>query len=97
VNDVHVGQVAREVGSRAAGAYAGRMAGRRTNLALLLLVPAAAVTGLLTFVVGSGPVALVVVTHALVGLAVLVLSPWKSAIVRRGLRRHRPGATCPSC
>jgi DMSO/TMAO reductase YedYZ molybdopterin-dependent catalytic subunit len=67
------------------------MAGRRTNLALLLLVPAAALTGLLTFVVGSGPVAPVVVTHALVGLAVLVLSPWKSAIVRRGLRRSRPG------
>ena len=67
------------------------MAGRRTNLALLLLVPAAAVTGLLTFVVGSGPVTPVVVTHGLVGLAVLVLAPWKSAIMRRGLRRRRPG------
>jgi DMSO/TMAO reductase YedYZ molybdopterin-dependent catalytic subunit len=67
------------------------MAGRRTNLALLLLVPAAAVTGLLTFLVGSGPVAPVVVAHGLVGLAVLVLSPWKSAIARRGLRRRRPG------
>ena len=73
------------------------MAGRRTNLALLLLVPAAAVTGLLTFVVGSGPVALVVVTHGLVGLAVLVLSPWKAAIVRRGLRRRRPGRDLSSC
>ena len=67
------------------------MAGRRTNLALLLLVPAAAVTGVLTFVVGSGPVTAVVVTHGLVGLAVLVLAPWKSAIMRRGLRRRRPG------
>ena len=73
------------------------MAGRRTNLALLLLVPAAAVTGVLTFVVGSGPVTAVVVTHGLVGLAVLVLAPWKSAIMRRGLRRRRPGVTCPSC
>jgi DMSO/TMAO reductase YedYZ molybdopterin-dependent catalytic subunit len=67
------------------------MAGRRTNLALLLLVPAAALTGLATFVAGSGPVTAVVVAHALVGLAVLVLSPWKSAIARRGLRRRRPG------
>src|SRR3954452_13490014 len=67
------------------------MAGRRTNLALLLLVPAAALTGLTTFLVGSGPIAPVVVAHGLGGLAVLVLFPWESEIARRGLRRRRPG------
>lgn len=67
------------------------MAGRRTNLALLALMPLAALTGGLTFVVGSGPVLPVVVLHGVVGLAVLVLAPWKAVIARRGLRRRRPG------
>jgi DMSO/TMAO reductase YedYZ molybdopterin-dependent catalytic subunit len=67
------------------------MAGRRTNLALLLLVPAAVLTGGVTFLVGSGPVVPVVVAHGVVGLALLVLSPWKAAVARRGLRRRRPG------
>jgi DMSO/TMAO reductase YedYZ molybdopterin-dependent catalytic subunit len=67
------------------------MVGRRTNLALLLLVPAATLSGAVTFLVGSGPVAAVVVAHGVAGLAVLTVSPWKAAIVRRGLRRRRPG------
>ncbi len=65
------------------------MAGRRTNLALRVLLPAAAVTGGLTFLVGSGPVRLVVLAHTLVGLAIVVLAPWKTTIARRGLRRRR--------
>lgn len=65
------------------------MAGRRTNLALRVLLPAAALTGGLTFLVGSGPVRLVVITHALVGLAIVVLAPWRTTIARRGLRRRR--------
>ncbi len=67
------------------------MAGRRTNLALLALLPLAVVTGAITFLVGSGPVALVVIAHGVVGLMLAVLIPWKSVIVRRGLRRRRPG------
>ncbi len=67
------------------------MAGRRTNLALLALLPLAVVTGAITFLVGGGPVALVVLAHGVVGLALVVLVPWKSAIVRRGMRRRRPG------
>lgn len=39
--------------------------------------------------VGSGPVRPVVVLHGVVALAVLALLPWKSTIVRRGLRRRR--------
>jgi DMSO/TMAO reductase YedYZ molybdopterin-dependent catalytic subunit len=65
------------------------MAGRATNLALLALLPSAAVTGGATFLVGSRIVGLVVVVHGIVGLMVLVLVPWKSTIVRRGLRRRR--------
>src|ERR1700712_5350947 len=67
------------------------MAGRRTNLALLALLPLATVTGAITVLVGSGPIALVVIAHGVVGLALVVLLPWKSMIVRRGLRHRRPG------
>ncbi|MET3805256.1 uncharacterized membrane protein YhaH (DUF805 family) [Nakamurella sp. UYEF19] len=67
------------------------MAGRRTNLALLALLPLAVVTGAVTFLVGSGPISLVVIAHGVVGLALVVLVPWKSMVVRRGLRRRRPG------
>ena len=70
-------------------AYRRVVAGRRTNLALRVLLPSAAVTGGLAFLVGSGPVRLVVLTHALVGLAIVLLLPWKSTIARRGLRRRR--------
>ena len=65
------------------------MAGRRTNLALRVLLPGAAATGGLTFLVGSGPVRPVVVLHGLVGLALVVLTPWKTAVARRGLARRR--------
>jgi DMSO/TMAO reductase YedYZ molybdopterin-dependent catalytic subunit len=63
--------------------------GRNTNLALLGLMPLALVTGGLAFLLGSGPVRPVAVAHGVVGLAILVLAPWKSAVARRGLRRRR--------
>lgn len=69
------------------------MAGRRTNLALLALLPLAVLTGAVTFLVGGGPARLVVILHGVVGMALVVLVPWKSAIVRRGVRRARPGRT----
>ncbi len=59
-------------------------------MALLILTPLAALTGGVAFLVGSGPIAIVVVLHGVVGLAVLYLVPWKSVIARRGLRRQRP-------
>jgi len=71
--------------------YGWAMTGRWSNLALLVVVPLAAVSGFVLFLVGSGPVWLVAVLHALIGLAVVVLIPWKSVVVRRGLRRARPG------
>lgn len=67
------------------------MAGRRTNLALLALLPLAVLSGAVTFLVGSGPVGLVVIAHGVVGLTLVVLIPWKSTIARQGLRRHRAG------
>jgi len=63
---------------------------RLTNTALLVLVATALVTGTLAFGVGTTPAGrIVVVTHAVAGTALLVLSPPKSSIVRRGLARQR--------
>lgn len=71
------------------------MNGRLSNLALLVVVPLAALTGFAMFLVGSGPVWPVAVLHGVVALLVVVLVPWKSTVVRRGLRRtqhqRRPG------
>jgi DMSO/TMAO reductase YedYZ molybdopterin-dependent catalytic subunit len=66
------------------------MGARRTNLALLIVLVAALATGALAFAAGTGWGRPVVVAHGLAGLAVLVLAPWKSMVVRRGLAR-RPG------
>jgi DMSO/TMAO reductase YedYZ molybdopterin-dependent catalytic subunit len=51
----------------------------------------ALVSGGMAFAAGTGWGRPVVVGHGLAGLAVLVLAPWKSTIVRRGLAR-RSGA-----
>src|SRR5690348_7781660 len=70
------------------------MNGRLANLVLWAVVPLAAVTGLWMFLVGSGSVWPVAVLHGAVGLAIVALVPWKSVVVRRGLRRgQRPGRT----
>src|SRR5919112_4811921 len=58
--------------------YRGRMTGRLANIALLVVVPLAAASGLAMFLVGSGPVLAVAVLHGVVGVAVVVLVPWKS-------------------
>ncbi len=61
-----------------------RRAGRRTNLALLAVLIAAAVTGGLAFAAGtSGPARLTTLAHGLFGLAVVLLTPWKTVIARR--------------
>jgi DMSO/TMAO reductase YedYZ molybdopterin-dependent catalytic subunit len=68
------------------------MGARRTNLALLVVLVAALASGGLAFAAGTGWGRPVVVAHAAAGLAVLVLAPWKSVVVRRGLaRRSGPG------
>ncbi len=69
--------------------YRGRMTGRQANLALLVVVPVAAASGFVMFLLGSGPVWPVAILHGAVSLVVLVLVPWKSAVVRRGVRKTR--------
>ena len=61
-----------------------RGAGRRTNAALLVVLIGAALTGVLAFAAGTPiPARLATVAHGLLGLAVVLLVPWKSVIVRR--------------
>jgi DMSO/TMAO reductase YedYZ molybdopterin-dependent catalytic subunit len=67
------------------------VAGRRTNLALLVLLAAALVTGALAYGIGSGWAGPVVIAHGVAGLGIVLLAPWKSVVARRGLRRRRPG------
>ena len=68
------------------------MKGRQANLALLVVIPLAVLSGFFMFLLGSGLVWPVAVLHGAVSLVVLVLVPWKSVVVRRGMRRaRRPG------
>ncbi len=67
------------------------MGGRRTNLAVAAVLVGAVVTGAAAFAVGTGWARWPVVAHGMAGLAVVILTPWKSLIVRRGLARKRPG------
>ena len=67
------------------------MAGRRTNLGLLALLAIAAVTGIAAYLIGTPHVRWVLVAHGMAAVAIVVLSPWKTMIARRGLRRSRRG------
>lgn len=67
------------------------MAGRRTNLALLVALALAMGTGVAAFALGTGVGGAVVIAHGAAGFAAVLLTPWKQRIVRRGLRRPRPG------
>lgn len=63
-------------------------ASRRTNSALLACVALSLATGTASYAVGAPPATTVVTTaHAAVGLALLLLVPWKAVLVRRGLAR----------
>jgi DMSO/TMAO reductase YedYZ molybdopterin-dependent catalytic subunit len=66
-----------------------RRAGRRTNVALLVLLVSASATGVVGYEVGTpGPSRVVALLHGVVGLGLLALVPWKQVIVRRSLRRR---------
>lgn len=67
------------------------MTGRWANIGLAVLVLASTVSGFGLFLVGSGPVWLVAWLHGGLSLGLLALVPWKHPVVRRGLRRVRPG------
>ena len=65
--------------------------GRRTNLALGILLIGAVITGLASNTIGvDWPLDLATV-HGVMALAILGLAPWKSLVIRRSLRRRRRG------
>ena len=66
-------------------------AGRGTNLSLLALLASALVTGAFAFAIGGSWAFWSVAAHGAAGLGIVLLSPWKSVISARGLRRSRPG------
>src|SRR5438132_1192905 len=66
------------------------MAGRRTNLALLLLLSLAFLTGWLAFAFFATPARVSLYVHTASGFAIMLLLPWKSVVARRGLGRPRP-------
>lgn len=63
--------------------------GARTNLALLVLLGAAFLTGWLAFAFATAPARASLLVHAASGFAILLLLPWKSMVARRGLHRRR--------
>src|SRR5499433_4096510 len=66
-----------------------RSPGRQTNQALLVVLLFAFGTGVATVAIGSPDEAWVAIGHGICGMAVVLLIPWKSRVVRGGLRRAR--------
>jgi len=65
-----------------------RKAGRRTNLALFVALVGSFASGWLAFGIGTPvPAAITTVTHGVLGLALVVLIPWKNAVVGRASRK----------
>jgi DMSO/TMAO reductase YedYZ molybdopterin-dependent catalytic subunit len=62
---------------------------RITNLTLLAALVVAFASGVGAVATGTASGRWVAVAHGIVGVAVVLLVPWKSMIVRRGLRRAR--------
>jgi hypothetical protein len=61
-----------------------RRAGRRTNVALLILLVGAFLSGWAAFAAGTEMLSRVtIVGHGLLGLGVVALTPWKTAVVGR--------------
>jgi DMSO/TMAO reductase YedYZ molybdopterin-dependent catalytic subunit len=66
-----------------------RPPGRQTNQALLVALLFTFGTGVATVAIGSPDGAWVAIGHGICGMAVVLLIPWKSRVVRGGLRRAR--------
>ncbi|HJR92810.1 MAG TPA: molybdopterin-dependent oxidoreductase [Acidimicrobiia bacterium] len=64
--------------------------GRPTNLALLILVPAAILSGLLANAIGLDWALDAATIHGALALAIALLAPWKTMVIRRGLAHRRP-------
>ncbi|HEX2185427.1 MAG TPA: hypothetical protein VHN78_07965, partial [Chloroflexota bacterium] len=72
------------------------VAGRRTNVALLVLMTGAFASGLLMWGVGSGWARWPTILHGALGIAIVAMAPWKSAVSRRGIRRRGTTAAVPA-
>src|SRR3954464_15912149 len=69
--------------------FGSRQGGRRVDLVLGLLLLTGVGTGVAANTIGvDWPLNLISI-HAAAGLAILLVAPWKWAVVRRGLRRTR--------
>jgi DMSO/TMAO reductase YedYZ molybdopterin-dependent catalytic subunit len=64
-------------------------AGRITNQALLVALVLVFGTGVATVAIGSASGRWAAIAHGVAGLVILLLVPWKSRVVRGGLRRGR--------
>jgi len=71
-------------------------AGRRTNLALLVLLASAVLTGALAFANGGRWAFAALAAHGAVGSGIVLLSPWKTTISRRGMRRSADALKRPT-
>ena len=65
-------------------------AGRITNQVLLLALLVVFGTGVATVAAGSPGGRWAAIIHGVAGMAILLLIPWKSRVIRGGLRRGRP-------
>jgi DMSO/TMAO reductase YedYZ molybdopterin-dependent catalytic subunit len=65
-------------------------AGRITNQALLIALALVFGTGVATVAIGSPSGRWAAIAHGIAGLVILLLVPWKSRVIRGGLRRGRP-------
>ena len=64
---------------------------RRTNQALLVLVPLGVLSGLFANTIGVDWLLDPATVHGVIAVAIALLTPWKAPIVQRGLGRNRGG------
>jgi len=64
---------------------------RWTNLALFVLLGLAFTTGWVAFFYSTAPSRASLIVHAVSGYGIIALTPWKTVIATRGIRRRRPG------
>lgn len=69
---------------------------RHTNLGLLLLMVAAIASGTVLFALGTRWALAALIVHGAVGLGVVLATPWKQRIIRRGTDARPIRSTWPS-
>lgn len=72
------------------GAVRLKTTARATNLTLLVTLVLVFVTGVGAVATGSPSGRWIVIAHGIAAIVVILLIPWKTMVIRRGLRRGRP-------